>query len=255
MRDVDRRERLLGIWLAALTLGLVAPLAPATIPPVPPPATPPRPAPVYLPVGGAAARPVVLNEARSIPPGVRTVALTFDDGPDPHWTPRVLELLARHRAVATFCLVGDVTRGRERLVRRIVAAGMRLCDHSRTHDLQLPSRPAPQITGEVVDVQAQLVVAAGGARVEYFRAPGGNWSPAILRLAVAHGMQPLGWSVDTVDWRRPGTDAIVATFQRQVRPGSIVLLHDGGGDREQTVAALERLLPWLVEQGYLFTFP
>lgn len=253
MLDVDRRERLLGIWLAALVLGLVAPLAPATLRPEPAVARP-APAPVYLPPAAVNPRPAVLNETRNRPAGTRTVALTFDDGPDPHWTPRVLELLARHRAVATFCLVGDMTDGREQLVRQIVAAGMRLCAHSRTHDLELPARPSAQIIDEVVAVQTELATTSA-TDIAYFRAPGGNWSPEIVHLAAAHGMQPLGWSVDTFDWRRPGAGAIVAAVTEQVRPGAIVLLHDGGGNREQTIAALERLLPWLVEQGYLFTFP
>ncbi|MGQ0574734.1 MAG: polysaccharide deacetylase family protein [Pseudonocardia sp.] len=254
MRDVERRDHLAGTWLAMLTIGLVAPLAPVTSAPATPPSATVAPAPVYLPDAPVTARAVVLNVTPHVPPGGRTVALTFDDGPDPRWTPQVLELLARHRAVATFCLVGDVARGREQLVRQIAAAGMRLCDHSRTHDLELPGRAGPQLAEEIVDVKSQLA-ATSGAPIEYFRAPGGNWSPEIIRLAVAHGMQPLGWSVDTYDWRRPGADAIVATVRQQVRPGAVVLLHDGGGDRAQTVAALERLLPWLVEQGYLFTFP
>jgi len=209
---------------------------------------------VVVPVAVVVPRPAVLSDSRSGTTDRKTVALTFDDGPDPHWTPQVLDLLQRHRAVATFCMVGDAAQGRAALVRRVVAAGMRLCDHSRTHDLELASRSLPQVTDEIAGVQVDLVDATG-AEVDYFRAPGGNWSPELLRIAVAHGMQPLGWSVDTRDWQRPGVEAIVATVEQQVHPGAIVLLHDGGGNRAQTLAALERLLPWLVAQGYTFTFP
>lgn len=252
MREVDRRERLLGLWLAALLLGIVAPLAPTTREPPPPAAlaAEPQPAPVFLHVAARQPRASVLYDA-PIEPGLKTVALTFDDGPDPTWTPQVLELLARYRAVATFCVVGDLARAHPALVHRVVDAGMRLCDHSRTHDERLATRLPAQLTDEIVGTQEEL----GPAEVHYFRAPGGNWSPEMLRIAVGHGMQPLGWSVDSQDWQRSGTPAIVATVEREMHPGAIVLLHDGGGNRSESVAALAELLPWLIAQGYLFTFP
>ncbi len=240
----------MSVWLAALVLGLLAPLTPPPIDPTPDAV----PVPVFLPVPVMHPRPEILYNTPNGPPGAKTIALTFDDGPDPRWTPQVLELLARHHAVATFCLVGNMAHGREQLVARIVAAGMRLCDHSRTHDLWLRTRPIPRITDEIAGVRAQLS-ATGGVGVDYFRAPGGNWSPDLARIAVEHGMQPLGWSVDGRDWKRPGTAAIVATVKRQVHPHAIVLMHDGGGDRSQTVAALAQLLPWLTAQGYVFTVP
>lgn len=253
MRGGDRRE-LPGIWLAVLSYGLLAWLAP--LPSDTGQAVAPADArAVVVPVAVVVPRPMVLSDSRSgATTDRKTVALTFDDGPDPLWTHQVLELLQRHRAVATFCMVGDAAHGRAALVRRVVAAGMRLCDHSRTHDLELASRPLPQVTDEIAGMQVDLADAAG-AKVDYFRAPGGNWSPELLRVAVAHGMQPLGWSVDPRDWQRPGVEAIVATVEQQVHPGAIVLLHDGGGNRAQTLAALERLLPWLVAEGYTFTFP
>lgn len=241
----DPRE-LPGVVLAAIALGLAVQLTPV--------AEQTEPAPVVVapaPVAAVVARPVVLTDVASVD---RTVVLTFDDGPDPQWTPQVLDVLARHGAVATFCMVGNAVSGREQLVRRVIAAGMRLCDHSRTHDLALASRPRARITDEIVGTQS-LLAAASDAPVEFFRAPGGGWSPEVLQIAASHGMQPVGWSVDTYDWRRPGVGAIVAAVQQNVRPGAVILLHDGGGRREQTIAALEQLLPWLIEQGYRFTFP
>ena len=188
-----------------------------------------------------------------------TIALTFDDGPDPRWTPKVLEILQRHGAVATFCMVSKNAAGHEALVKQVVDAGMRLCDHSRTHDEQLPDRDPARIADEVVGAQDTLTAAAGGASVEWFRAPGGNWSTDVATLSAEHGMQPLSWNVDPRDWERPGAAAIVAAVQQQIRQqapdGPIVLLHDGGGSREQTVDALEQLIPWLAEQGYRFGFP
>ncbi|MBA3367365.1 MAG: polysaccharide deacetylase family protein [Geodermatophilaceae bacterium] len=184
----------------------------------------------------------------------RWVALTFDDGPDSRYTPEVLALLARHEAVATFCMVGDQIPGNEALIREVAAAGMALCNHTSTHDLELPGRPLEQITSEIVGAQRDLAAVAG-ASVNYYRAPGGNWSPTVLEVAATHGMQPIGWSVDTRDWTAPGVEAILAAVDRQLQPGGVILLHDGGGNRDQTLAALEVLLPRLVEQGYRFGFP
>lgn len=183
------------------------------------------------------------------------VALTFDDGPHPDHTPRILDLLARHRATATFCMVGRQAAQHPELVAAVAAAGMRLCAHSIGHDGDLPSRPLRVIEAEVSGSKAILTAAAPDAAVEYFRAPQGNWSEQITLTATANGMRPLSWSIDSRDWERPGVDQIVATVQGGLAPGAIILLHDGGGRRDQTVAALERLLPWLVERGYRFAAP
>ena len=263
-----RRRELPGIYLAVLVFGLVAPLLPpldaGDVPrtpitaPVVEPEAPPAPPPVQVQLVAPApvvAHAAILNKLTDS----HTVALTFDDGPDPRWTPRILEILQRHGAVATFCMVSSNTVGHEALVKQVVAAGMRLCDHSRTHDEQLPDRDKERIDDEVVGAEATLSTAAGGAPVEWFRAPGGNWSTEVAELSAEHGMQPLSWNVDPRDWERPGADAIVAAVQQQILQqapdGPIVLLHDGGGSREETVEALEKLIPWLAEQGYRFGFP
>ena len=184
----------------------------------------------------------------------RVVALTFDDGPHPEYTPRVLALLARYGAVATFCIVGVEAQRHPDLVRAVAAAGMALCAHTMSHDENLRTRPPARIEAEVGG-SAAVLRDGTGAPVRYFRAPAGNWSPELAAVAARNGLRPLGWSVDSGDWRRPGAERIVAAVQRDVRPGAVVLLHDGGGRRDQTVAALEQLLPWLVEQGYGFALP
>lgn len=260
-----RRRDLPSIYLAVLVFGLVAPLLPMA--PIPPQATlavpavapaPPPPPPVQVEVVAAAPvvpRAEILNRLTDS----RTVALTFDDGPDPRWTPQVLAVLQRHGAVATFCMIEHNAAAHEELVKQVVAAGMRLCDHSRTHDEQLPDRTPEKITDEVVGAGSDLSAVAGGAAVEWYRAPGGNWSTDIAELSAEHGMQPLGWNVDPKDWERPGADAIVAAVQRQLQEqapdGAIILMHDGGGARDETVAALEQLIPWLAAHGYKFGFP
>ena len=260
-----RRRELPSIYLAVLVFGLVAPLLPPLGPPAVPitapadaPAPPPEPPPVQVQLVAPAPvipRAALLNRLADS----HTVALTFDDGPDPRWTPKILAILKQHGAVATFCMVSRNVAGQEALVRQVVDAGMRLCDHSHTHDELLPERDPERIADEVVGAGRTLSTAAAGAPVEWFRAPGGNWSTEVAELSAEHGMQPLSWNVDPRDWERPGADAIVAAVQQQIGQqapdGPIVLLHDGGGSREQTVEALEKLIPWLAEQGYRFGFP
>jgi peptidoglycan/xylan/chitin deacetylase (PgdA/CDA1 family) len=259
-----RRRDLPSIYLAVLAFGLVAPLMQPLLPTSPgavlpvPVVEPPPPPPVQVELATPRAvvpRAALLNRL----PDPHTIALTFDDGPDPRWTPQILAVLQRHGAVATFCMVGQNAARYQAVVKQVVDAGMRLCDHSKTHDEQLPDRSPDRVTDEVVGAQSTLSTAAGGAPVEWFRAPGGNWSNELSELSVDHGMQPLSWNVDPRDWARPGADAIVAAVRKQLRQqapdGAIVLLHDGGGPRDETVAALEQLIPWLAEQGYRFGFP
>jgi peptidoglycan/xylan/chitin deacetylase (PgdA/CDA1 family) len=189
---------------------------------------------------------------RLLRPGA--VALTFDDGPDPTWTPQVLALLAHAHVHATFCLIGREAAAHPELVRAIVAGGHRLCDHTYDHDEYLPTDTPKRRDTEISGAYRAITDAAGVAPL-FFRAPGGNWSPAVEAEAHREGMTPLRWSVDPRDWSRPGTARILSTVYRQVRPGGIILMHDGGGDRSQTLAALRELLTRLPAMGYAFVLP
>ncbi|HJQ46879.1 MAG TPA: polysaccharide deacetylase family protein [Amycolatopsis sp.] len=186
----------------------------------------------------------------------RFVALTFDDGPDPAYTPRVLDVLARHGAVATFCMVGAQVGRHPELVREVVQRGMRLCDHTVSHDESLGTRSEQRITAEIQGCWSDLQVAANAdVPVTYFRAPAGRFSQPMQAIAARAGMKALSWSVDSRDWTTPGAAQIVAAVQHDLTPGGVVLLHDSGGNRAQTVDALDTLLPWLISQGYGFDFP
>ncbi|MFD7983551.1 polysaccharide deacetylase family protein [Kitasatospora indigofera] len=187
--------------------------------------------------------------------GGRTVALTFDDGPGPA-TGQVLDVLAQYGARATFCQIGPQAAANPAMVRRILAAGHRLCDHSVHHPQPFAALSHDRQVEEIVPARDMIVRAGGaGTEVPWFRAPGGGFTAANQQVAAAAGMRPLTWTVDTRDWSRPGVPAIVASVQHGLRPGGVVLMHDGGGDRSQTVAALRQLLPWLTAQGYGFDFP
>lgn len=117
------------------------------------------------------------------------------------------------------------------------------------------TRPPNVIDQQLRASRDLLRAASGGADVDYFRAPEGKWTPALVRLSAQDGMQALGWTIDTRDWTRPGTSRIVASVEHQVRPGAIILFHDGGGPRDQTLAAVTQLIPWLRAQGYSFVLP
>jgi peptidoglycan/xylan/chitin deacetylase (PgdA/CDA1 family) len=179
------------------------------------------------------------------------VALTFDDGPDAA-TPRMLELLKQHGVKATFCVIGTSVQAHPEMVRQIVADGHSLCNHTFRHDLHLGTRGAAAIRADLQQTSDAIHAAAPGAPIRYFRHPGGNFTPASASVAKDLGMISLGWDVDPNDWnlsKFPQSAAraehVVSLVSDRARPGSIVLSHDGGGDRSATIAAYERLLPWL----------
>ncbi|MBW5423486.1 polysaccharide deacetylase family protein [Streptomyces sp. BG9H] len=204
---------------------------------------------------GGDVKPVAATIAHASQEGKRGVNLTIDDGPDPVWTPQVLDVLREYGVKATFCMVGTQAQAHPDLVKKVVAAGHRLCDHSVSHDTAMDKNSEAYQKRQILDAERMITKASGGVRPMYYRAPGGAFTPYSRKLAASRGMRPLGWNVDTKDFERPGTDVIVATVERELSNGPTLLFHDAGGDRTQTVAALRRLLPRLKEQGHTFGFP
>jgi peptidoglycan/xylan/chitin deacetylase (PgdA/CDA1 family) len=188
-------------------------------------------------------------------PSPGAVALTFDDGPDPTWTPQVLHQLALRNVHATFCIIGRQAQQHPELVRAIVAGGHTLCNHTWDHDEGLPRRSRTQVLSEMTRAQVAITRASGGIAPRLFRAPGGSWSGQVEAAARSLGMTPLKWTVDPRDWATPGTKAILGVTLAQVRPGGVILLHDGGGRRSETVAALNRLLTLLPTLHYSYAQP
>ncbi|MFD8482518.1 polysaccharide deacetylase family protein [Kitasatospora sp. NPDC059673] len=225
--------------------------APSTVPSTP--ATPGTGA--SQPSGGQQSHAPATHVLAHTASGGRTVALTFDDGPG-QATGQVLDLLAQYDAKATFCEIGDNAQAHPAMVKRIVAEGHRLCDHTVDHPQPMHTQSHQQQVAEIADAKTQIENAAGGnAPITWWRAPGGDFTAENEKIGADQGMKSLGWSVDPRDWSRPGVQSIVTNVQQNLRPGGVVLMHDGGGDRTQTVAALKQLLPWLVAQGYTFDFP
>ncbi|MEV6616414.1 polysaccharide deacetylase family protein [Streptomyces sp. NPDC051051] len=179
------------------------------------------------------------------------VALTVDDGPDPTWTPALLDVLAAHAVEATFFVVGERAREHPGLLRRLLAAGHHLGNHSYSHFQPFAALPAAAVARELHETQ-RVVTGETGVRPALFRAPAGGWSRRVLAAARDHGLTPVDWTVDPKDWREPPADRIAERVAR-ARPGDIVLCHDGGGDRSRTVKALDLALTRLRERGTLFT--
>jgi peptidoglycan-N-acetylglucosamine deacetylase len=182
--------------------------------------------------------------------GTAAVALTFDDGPDPVQTPLLLDLLEANGVKATFCLVGFRVRDNPDIVRRIAAEGHTLCNHSWQHLLDLAIRDPEYVRQDLEDTNAAIRSAVPEARIAYFRAPGGNFTPELVALAKRLGMTSIHWHVDPRDWdhKKGETDPahvarVVEWVQRITRPGSIVLSHDNR--QPDTIEAYRTLLPWL----------
>lgn len=217
-----------------------------------------KPRVVELTVGAVSGEEVARRVLLTPPPVKRLwdgeVLLTFDDGPDPVWTPRVLALLKARRVHAVFCLVGREARKHPDLVRRIVREGHTLCDHTENHDAHLRTGPPDRSRLEVLR-GADALRLTTGVRPVWFRAPGGGWSPQLEAMVRAAGMTPLKWTVDPRDWERPLAHLIVGRVLLAARPGSVILLHDGGGDRRESVAALRSLLVALPRIGLTFAEP
>ena len=236
--------------------GSARPLTPGGRPAASPPARHPRMPPTEPPQL-AVARPGRRGPARTplvaIDDGPRAIALTIDDGPSPVYTPQVLRLLARYRITATFSMIGIQARAYPAVAREVAEAGHLIANHTWTHlDLQwLP----PALVTEQMTRAADAIHAATGRVPGLFRAPYGAWSPFVLTQCAKSGLTPLGWSVDPRDWSRPGVPAIVANIMRNTRTGSIILEHDGGGNRAQTLAALKVVIPRLLDAGYRFRTP
>jgi peptidoglycan/xylan/chitin deacetylase (PgdA/CDA1 family) len=178
------------------------------------------------------------------------VALTIDDGPHLSWTPDVLAVLAEYQVTATFSLVGIHVSQEPGLARQILAAGHGVCNHSMTHPEPFAGLPQATIDAEVAG-GLRAIHAATGRVATVFRSPGGDWSPGVFATVARWGMTPIDWDVDPRDWARPGSGPITRKLL-SARPGDILLCHDGGGNRSQTVTALRTVLPVLLARGLRF---
>jgi peptidoglycan/xylan/chitin deacetylase (PgdA/CDA1 family) len=190
-----------------------------------------------------------------LPSGAQQIALTYDDGPnDPH-TLRLLDVLAKHNAKATFFLIGQFAGQRPDIVREVVKAGHLVGNHTFTHPLLIFA--SDQETRSQLEHCNRAIEDAIGQTPRLFRPPFGGRRPGTLGIARALGLEPIMWNITGYDWNVPPAKEIVTRVSGRIRGGDVVLLHDGshlgmGADRAQTVLATDQMIERLREGGREF---
>lgn len=187
-------------------------------------------------------------------PGLHKVALTFDDGPDPKWTPQILKILKEKNAPASFFVLGTQTQHYPDLLERIMRDGHEIGNHTYSHQ-NIAEESDEQIELEL-NATTRLIEAVTGHSTAYFRPPFGiDGTPTqpgevrSLRVVRDLGYLTVAESIDPDDWERPGAQVIIDRVKNQRATGSVILMHDGGGDRSQTVEALPEIIDWLRSRG------
>ena len=195
----------------------------------------------------------------SVNPGKdKVIALTFDDGPSNEFTQDILDLLKKYDAKATFFVVGENVEEDwgKNLVKKEDAAGHQVCTHSYDHarsagGIDMTIMTAEKQIEEITKGQKVIAKAIGHDASSVVRLPGGNISEVTCRLIAPYVSAEIGWNIDTGDWQKPGSDKILQNM-KLAASGDVILCHDGGGDREETVIALEKFLKEYTEKGYKF---
>jgi peptidoglycan/xylan/chitin deacetylase (PgdA/CDA1 family) len=206
-----------------------------------------------IPSNGAALA-AARSSGRCVLHGVRdrpVVALTFDDGPFRPYTAQTLEILDRYDVRATFFCVGLNVATHATDVARIRERGHTLGNHTWSHPY-LPDLSREEFAEQIRCTQSTLAEASGGSPPTLFRPPYGSLTPDIMHWLAELDLTTALWDVGSGDWARPDPVVLTRTVLEQVKPGSIVTLHDGGGDRSRTVAALPGMIEGLRDQGFRF---
>jgi peptidoglycan/xylan/chitin deacetylase (PgdA/CDA1 family) len=182
-----------------------------------------------------------LSKARPV------IYLTIDDGPS-KYTPQILDILREHGFTATFFQVGTNVERYPNYVKDIVNQGSYIGNHTWDHP-QLPRLSNRAIRRELSRTDAALR-SAGAPTPTCTRPPYGSTSTRVHSLITGRNQSQILWSVDPRDWARPGVKSIVSKVERRAVPGSVVLIHDGGGDRSQSVAAARQIADWAARRGW-----
>ena len=179
----------------------------------------------------------------------KVIALTFDDGPWHQTTEAAMNLLKQYGGKGTFFVVGNLVGRYPDLVKRMVAEGHEVANHTWSHRLAYSS---PAVAAREIDSASAAIAKYTGFSTRIYRPPGGILNNGLVNYARSKGYAILMWSTDTMDWRSRQPEAIRQRVLRSLKPGAIVLMHDGGGPRWATISALSKLLPELQAKGYRF---
>ncbi len=196
---------------------------------------------IHLGTGGT-----VLFSRSSAP----VVALTFDDGPNPVFTPHILHVLEEYGVKATFFCIGEQVQANQALVQQTYKAGNEIGNHSWNHPY-LTELPPDEIRWQLHSTSVAIQHAIG-VPPDLFRPPYGATDEEVRMIASELGLRETLWTIDTRDWEHPGVSAIVNTVLDDAKNESIVLMHDGGGNRSQTVEALPQIITGLEHRGFTF---
>ncbi|MFN8953351.1 MAG: polysaccharide deacetylase family protein [Aphanizomenon sp.] len=191
---------------------------------------------------------IVISEAK-LPPEKKVIALTFDDGPWPNTTAKVLDILKKNRIKSTFFVVGQNVKNYPDLTKQIVADGHIIANHTWHHWYhQMNAQAAAYEVANTTDIIYQTT----GVRTSLFRPPGGIMNNGVAAYAKNNKYAVIMWSADSMDYSRPAVPRLMNNIFREAKPGGIVLMHDGGGDRSHTVKALPEIINRFRKQGYEF---
>ncbi|MEH1829194.1 MAG: polysaccharide deacetylase family protein [Nostoc sp.] len=188
-------------------------------------------------------------EAAKLTPDQKVIALTFDDGPWPESTAQVLDILKQNQIKGTFFLIGQNVKNYPSLVKREIAEGHVIGNHTWHHWYQFLN---PQAAAYEIDHTADLIYQLTGIKTNLFRPPGGIMHNGVAAYARNSKYAIVLWSSDSVDYSRPAVPKLINNVFRQAKPGGIVLMHDGGGNRSKTVQALPEIIANFRKQGYSF---
>ena len=217
----------------------------------PTPSPPPSPSPTPAPSPTPSPPPGVLGyPLYSGNPRLPEIALTFDDGPNPAYTSQILAILQQYNVQATFFVIGSQAAAYPDLVQQESQQGNIVGNHTWTHP-NLTKLPPANVRDELQrtsqEIQADTSVAP-----TLLRPPGGNFNRSVQSSAASLGLSTILWNVDPRDWSRPGTSVIIQRILTSTHNGSIILMHDGGGNRSETVAALPTIITTLEQRGFQF---
>ena len=182
-------------------------------------------------------------------PENKVIALTFDDGPWPEYTAQVLDILKKNQVKGTFFVVGQMLKRYPNLGKRIVDEGHVIANHTWHHWYHYFNKQAAAFE---IDRTSDLIYQTTGVKTNLFRPPGGKLHNGLVAYAKSKNYTVVMWSADSIDYRRQSPSTLVARVMKQSAPGGIVLMHDGGGNRSTTVAALPKMIRKYQEKGYRF---
>lgn len=182
----------------------------------------------------------------------KVIALTFDDGPDPRYTGQILQLLDKYKAKGTFFVMGHKAEKNPSLLQEMQAKGHEIANHTYRHP-PLRSISSANLKKEIKATD-DVIYSITGKYPSLFRPPGGVYDDKVVEAAKSqhHLVIMWSWTQDTKDWTNPGVQRIVTKVCKNAKPGNVVLFHDSGGNRTQTVKAVEIILDRLSKEGYQF---